>query len=73
MRVSEFWECMDTAFGPRGRPLAADLSLVELRSRTAVEALDADVEPRRIWEAICSEMELPERYRHLHRIDPKDL
>ena len=72
MRVSEFWDCMDTAFGPRGRSLAADLALVDLRSRTAVEALDAGLEPQRIWEAICTEMELPEHYRHLHRIDARD-
>ena len=72
MRVSEFWECMDTAFGSRGRSLAADLVLVELRSRTAVEALEAGIEPRQIWDAMCTEMELPDRYRHLHRIDAQD-
>ncbi|MDR2114592.1 MAG: DUF3046 domain-containing protein [Bifidobacteriaceae bacterium] len=71
MRHSEFWESMEQAFGPvYAKSLASDLVLSTLGSRSAVEALDAGLPPRQVWEALCDAMELPEALRWRHR-DPK--
>ncbi|WP_124055023.1 DUF3046 domain-containing protein [Arcanobacterium ihumii] len=73
MKHTEFWVVLDRAFPDgRGRALSQDLSLVELGNITAQEALNQGLDPRKIWEAIVVEMDLPPQYVYLHRIDPKD-
>lgn len=73
MRISEFWANVDEAFGSaRGRSLATDLTITALDSRTAAQAIDEGVEPQRVWEALVEQMDLPEKYRFWHLLDPQD-
>jgi hypothetical protein len=44
-----------------------DLVLPDLGSRTPFQALDAGVDPQRVWDAVCREMRLPEDARFPHR------
>lgn len=60
MRVSEFWTLVTDEFGDAyGRSLAADQHLMAIGDRTAREALDAGVEPKQIWTALCDAMDVP--------------
>lgn len=60
MRLSEFWELMDHVFGAAySRTLARELALDMSDSRTAVEALEAGVDPRDVWHAVCQQMDVP--------------
>ena len=64
MRVSEFWILVADEFGDAyGRSLAADHHLLALDDRTAREALDAGVEPKEIWTALCDAMDVPQERR----------
>ncbi|WP_432563499.1 DUF3046 domain-containing protein [Kineococcus sp. SYSU DK003] len=64
MRVSEFWTLVEDEFGVGyGRSLAADQHLLALDDRTAREALDAGVEPKQIWLALCDAMDVPDSRR----------
>ena len=64
MRVSEFWILVEDEFGGAyGRSLAADHHLLVLDDRTASEALDAGVEPKEIWVALCDAMDVPQERR----------
>ncbi len=60
VRYSEFWELVDDVFGPLGRTLVADQVLGALDDRSGGEALEAGVEPRVVWRALCDAMEVPE-------------
>lgn len=72
MRHTEFWDVVDRAFpGGHGRALAHDLVIPELGSRTAEEALEAHIEPQKVWHALRLAMDLPESYEFLHRKNPK--
>ena len=73
MRHTEFWDCIDSAFPEGlGRSLAEDLVLPDFGNLTAVQALEAHVEPQAVWSAICREMDLPPKFEYLHRISVKD-
>lgn len=73
MRISEFWANVDDAFGEaRGRSLATDMTLTAIGSRTAAAAIEDGEPPQRVWNALVEQMDLPEHYRFLHQIDPKD-
>ncbi|NAZ74765.1 MULTISPECIES: DUF3046 domain-containing protein [Kineococcus] len=64
MRVSEFWTLVEDEFGTAyGRSLAADQVLLALDDRTAQQALDAGVEPKEIWLALCEAMDVPQARR----------
>jgi hypothetical protein len=72
MRHSEFWESMDHAFGPAyAKSLASDLVIGALGSRSAAEALDAGVDPRQVWDALCDAMEVDESVRWHYRAPRK--
>ena len=61
MRLREFWQLVDEVLGSaHGRELTRELVLRGLDHRTAVQALDDDVEPRTVWHALCDELEIPE-------------
>ena len=63
MRLTEFWQRMDTRFGPAyARSVAADYRLPALGS-TVDEALAAGVEAKRVWQAVCAEFEVPNSLR----------
>ncbi len=60
MRHSEFWLRMETALGSAYATVwAREYSITSLGSRTAIEALDAGVEPQTVWRAVHSALELP--------------
>ncbi len=60
MRLSDFWRLMDDEFGAHySRSLAGDLVIGELGDRTALDALRAGIDPRRVWEAVCTVQEVP--------------
>lgn len=72
MRLSEFWQVMDAAFGPaRARALADDLVLSALGGRTPNAALAAGVPARTVWDAVCDAMDLDDDARWRHRDNPR--
>jgi hypothetical protein len=61
VRDREFWQLVDEVFGPAyGRTVAGDQVLGELGDRTALVALEAGVEPRVVWHALCDALDVPE-------------
>jgi len=64
MRHREFWSLVDEVLGqPYGRAVVADQVLGELEGMTAVQALDAGIEPRDVWHALCDALDVPEPQR----------
>jgi hypothetical protein len=60
MRSSDFWRLMDDEFGERySRTLARDLVVDHLGDRTAAEALEAGLDPKAVWEAVCRAQDVP--------------
>ncbi|MGV9182249.1 DUF3046 domain-containing protein [Arcanobacterium canis] len=73
MRHAEFWALLDRVFpGGRGRSIAEDLVLVEYDMLSPREAIEAGHDPQKVWEAVCDNMDLPQSYYYLHRVDPKN-
>ena len=63
MRLTEFWQRMETRFGSAyARSVAADYRLPLLGS-TVDEALAAGVEAKQVWQAVCAEFEVPNSLR----------
>ncbi len=72
MRASEFQRAVDTEFGSRGDSLLRDLVFPRLGSRTAQQALDAGVDPREVWLALCDAVDVPESRRYgVGLLDPR--
>lgn len=64
MRVSEFWVRLEGNVGRTfGRSWAADFALGDLGGRTAVQALADGEDPRTVWRAVHTALELPDRER----------
>ena len=62
--MSHFWTLMNDEFGEAyASSLARDHVLGALGNRTALEALDAGVPPRDVWEALCEDMDVPPVHR----------
>ncbi|WP_141364852.1 DUF3046 domain-containing protein [Glutamicibacter uratoxydans] len=60
MRLSDFWRNLEHEFGPRYSHVLADtLSLTELGSLTANEALNKGIKPKQVWEAMCRAQDVP--------------
>ena len=60
MRLTEFTELTEVEFGRRRADgMLADLVLVELGGRTGAEAIEAGVDPRDVWHALCREFDVP--------------
>ncbi|ALG84611.1 DUF3046 domain-containing protein [Gordonia phthalatica] len=60
MRLTEFTELTELEFGRRRADgLLKDLVLVELGSRTGLEAIDDGVDPKLVWRALCRELDVP--------------
>lgn len=60
VRVSQFWMLMDHEFGSAyARSLAARHHLHALGDFTVQEALDAGLDPRRVWTALCDDLDVP--------------
>ncbi|MGB5952851.1 MAG: DUF3046 domain-containing protein [Ornithinimicrobium sp.] len=60
MRLSEFWALVEQEFGgPYGRALAHSHAIHALDDRTASEAIEAGEPVRRVWWALCDDLEVP--------------
>ncbi|MBA2696803.1 MAG: DUF3046 domain-containing protein [Ornithinimicrobium sp.] len=65
MRLSEFWALMEQEFGgPYGRSVAGSHVIHALGDRTAVDAIDAGVPVRRVWGALCDDLQIPPERRY---------
>lgn len=61
MRNREFWQLVDEVFGAQyGKTLASDQYLTELDNQTAAQAIEAGVDPRIVWHALCDALDVPE-------------
>ncbi|MFI5718425.1 DUF3046 domain-containing protein [Nocardia sp. NPDC051750] len=60
MRLTEFQELLHTEFGEaRGDTLLSDHVILALGSRTGAAAIEAGVDPREVWRALCAEFDVP--------------
>ncbi|MEQ3554021.1 DUF3046 domain-containing protein [Pseudonocardia nematodicida] len=60
MRLSHFRELMEGEFGPvRAASLSRDHVFAELGGRTVEQAIEAGLDPRRVWRAVCEAYEVP--------------
>jgi hypothetical protein len=60
VRFSQFRELMDQEFGPtRAAAVSRDHVLGDLGGRTVEEALEAGIDPRRVWVAVCDAYDVP--------------
>ncbi|WP_412873915.1 DUF3046 domain-containing protein [Curtobacterium poinsettiae] len=65
MRVSEFWRAVDQVFGEAyGSVVTRDVMLEGLGGRSAVDALAAGIDARRVWDALCDSQDVPMDRRH---------
>ena len=65
MRVSEFWRAVDQVFGEAyGSVVTRDVVLEVLGGRSAVDALAAGIDARRVWDALCDSQDVPMDRRH---------
>lgn len=71
MKHSEFHAAMDEVFGMLGPSLTVDLVLEGMDGRTGQQALDAGVDPQKVWDAVCETTELPEEKRFPHRAEKR--
>ncbi len=70
MKRSEFRTALSQYFEPRyAQAVLHDLRLPAIGSRTPAEALEAEEDPQRVWDAVCDELRLPEDARFPHRAD----
>jgi hypothetical protein len=64
VRLQEFWSRLSKQFGPmRAQTVARDHIFSALGGRSAVDAIEAGVDVRRVWLAICEEYEVPAKLR----------
>ncbi|MCF4122979.1 DUF3046 domain-containing protein [Antribacter sp. KLBMP9083] len=64
MRNREFWQLVDEVFGPAyGRTLIREQVLPRLDDRTPAQALEAGVDPRDVWHALCDALDVPDTQR----------
>jgi hypothetical protein len=60
VRLTEFHELVEAQFGSvRGGSLLVDHVLTRLGGRTAVQAIEAGVDPREVWRALCADFDVP--------------
>jgi hypothetical protein len=64
VRLTDFWARMRSHFGESyADSLARDHVMAGLDGRTATEALEAGVDTKAVWRAVCDEFGLPARER----------
>ncbi len=60
MRLTEFNERVVLRFGSvYGASVLVDHVLTGFDGRTAAQAIDAGVEPRDVWRALCADFDVP--------------
>ena len=72
MRLSHFWTLMNDEFGEAyATSLARGHVLHALGDRSVLEALEAGEPPRRVWEALCDDMDVPHSRRLGRDVKPR--
>ena len=65
VRLTEFWERMETRFGKTyADSVARDQVIGRLGNRTVHEALTAGESAKDVWRAVCEHFEIPLKERH---------
>ena len=60
VRLTYFRELMEGEFGAvRAASLSHDHVFAQLGGRTVDEALEAGIDPREVWRAVCEEYDVP--------------
>ena len=60
MRLTYFRELMEGEFGTaRAAAVSRDHVFAELGGRTVEQALEAGIEPREVWRAVCNAYDVP--------------
>lgn len=60
VRLTEFRGLMNDEFGAaRAASVSRDHVLAALGGRTVEQALEAGIDPRRVWRAVCEAYEVP--------------
>lgn len=60
VRLTEFHELVETQFGAvRASSMLVDHVLTRLGGRTAAQAIEAGVDPRDVWRALCADFDVP--------------
>jgi hypothetical protein len=60
VRLTEFHVLVEGQFGRvRGSSLLVDHVLTALGGRTAMQAIEAGLEPRDVWRALCADFDVP--------------
>ena len=60
MRLSQFWTLINDEFGAAyASTVARDHVLSAVGGRTALEAIEAGVSPKQVWQAICEDFDIP--------------
>lgn len=60
VRLTQFRDLMTDEFGAvRAASLARDHVFSQLEGRTVEEALEAGIEPRTVWLAVCESYDVP--------------
>ena len=60
MRLTQFRELMDDEFGAaRAAAVSRDHVLADLGDRTVEQALEAGVDARKVWLAVCDAYDVP--------------
>ncbi len=60
VRLTDFWERMDAVFGSEyAQSWARDFVLSDLGDRSVVQAIDAGIDTRDIWRAVCRAADVP--------------
>ncbi|MFY9330780.1 MAG: DUF3046 domain-containing protein [Candidatus Nanopelagicales bacterium] len=60
MRLTDFWERMDAVFGAEySRSWAHDHVMTQLGQRSVIQAIDAGIDTKEIWRAVCQVTDVP--------------
>ena len=59
VRLTQLRVLMNDEFGPRAAALTRDHVFAELGYRTVEQALEAGVDPRKVWLAVCEVYDVP--------------
>ncbi|MFM6974236.1 MAG: DUF3046 domain-containing protein [Agromyces sp.] len=68
MKRSEFAHAVEHLFGANGAVLLRDLVIPALGNQTPTQALEAGESPRVVWDALCTEMDIPASQRVATRL-----
>lgn len=61
--MTEFHDLVEAQFGSvRGASLLVDHVLTRLGGRTAAQAIEAGVDPRDVWRALCADFDVPREH-----------